>query len=194
MIYTFKPIRYLQGFSKYEMSQDGTVVRDIQTKQQVPFVQKDTSLKAELISDDGKVRKFFGIKTLYWNSWNKPLPSSTKPISTSEKLNKNLEKAEKKSKHLLSPYLKSQFKELLEKRKQHNGTALGQELVDLKSDVKIRVLLHNTENDILLTRAYSAGWQNGYWFVNTEGRYQQYDKAVHGRASSRELKWPDLSY
>ena len=190
----FKQIKYIPNFNKYEMGDDGFTVRDRTSKIEVAVDR--TSLKALLTSDDGAITKLHGLKTLYWNSWNKTPSMYPKKIEKPA-LQKKSEKVSliAKSKQLMSGAAQAELQEKITKKlsRKGNDNAHGLEIYDGKT-TSIRTLLHNENADILLVRVYSQNWRDGFWFFNLKtGAVLKFEKKIHQPVyGSNSVIWPKL--
>ena len=186
---TFKLIKTIDGFSNYEMSQDGKIVRHSKTLAIVPLVLAGSKVKAELTSDDEKQKKAFGVKTLYWSSWNKAMPEDGSADSKKETL-KAVASSKPSDKQLVSNRLRGEVINLVEKRLSKKGTAMGQQVVD--NSLTMRILVHNVEKEMLLVRIYASSWRDGFWFFEPKtGKYTAFIKEQHKPAhGDSSIIWP----
>ena len=186
---TFKLIKAIDGFSNYEMSQDGKIVRHSKTLAIVPLVLVGSKVKAELTSDDEKQKKSFGVKTLYWSSWNKAMPEDNSIASKKETL-KAVVSSKPSDKQLISNRLRGEVINLVEKRLSKKGTAMGQQVVD--NSLMMRILVHNVEKEMLLVRIYASSWRDGFWFFEPKtGKYTAFIKEQHKPAhGDSSIIWP----
>jgi hypothetical protein len=194
---SFKAIKYVHENidDMYEMSQDGKIVRDKKTGKEL---KTNFPEKIELKNREGK--KKYGVKTLYWSSWNKPLPGTEKKVTGVKKTIQEaggLKKATARSSKKL--FSKLQVSEIIGARslREHVGSTLaGQQLWLTKSDF-LRFLVVKDKDTILLR--YSCGnWRNGRWFfhipTNTHIPFDPetaYDKRK--KRSDASIKWPKFA-
>jgi hypothetical protein len=198
----FKPIKYLKGFSNYEMSDVGLL---IQNKKDGSIVTIDkTYSRAELKGDDGTSTKSFGLKTLYWKSWGKPLESSDPELSPTPKGKKaSKDKKEKKSKkislkakksELISSFALRDLQQTILKRKSNGNSPRGAIIYDGKTS-ECRILLSHPEESskiILVSVETQAPSKEGYWFLDSEtGSHLKFEKEVHKKGyGDNNIVWP----
>jgi len=190
---SFKLIKSIDNFSNYEMSQDGKSIRHTKTLAAIPLVLSGTKVKAELVSDDGKEKKSFGVKTLYWSSWNKPLPVDGEASASDAKkvtARAAVSSSKPSDKQLISNKLRGEVINLIEKRLAKKGTASGQQVED--NSLTMRILVHNVEKKMLLVRLYTSSWRDGFWFFEPDsGKYSPFIKEKHKPAhGDSAIIWP----
>ena len=190
-----KPYRNL-----YEMSADGQRVRKIGDEKDIKY-QPGTTVRCELIDASGK-KKSFGVKSLYWASWNRPLPEAAlagmtikpSPIKTTGK--KRFKSTLTVSAGaLVSKFVLDKINEVCKNRLAMNSVANGIEVPIDKSHV-LRILIHNPELQMVLIVVESQSWRNGYWFLNLcNGNHEAFEDKKHrrdGKYGDVNLIWPAL--
>lgn len=190
----FKAIKYIDGFSSYEMSKDGTTVRTIGSGMPAPTIPGD-KLRMQLIDDTGTNKKLFSAKTLYWRSWAKPFPGSvaeTSKVKKEKKMPVAKVVKKKRGKQLLDAHMLHLATTLIEKRSKKKLGLAGMQLEDGKDS--LRILLHNTEKNTLLVRMSYSNWRDGFWFYNIDkDTYLKFDPSVHKPGKGdKAIIWPEL--
>jgi len=194
----FKAIKYLdqkEYRNLYEMSEDGLIVRNIETQE---VLVSDNSLKRMYVLQvpNGSAAKAFGTKSLYWASWGKALPGSeVKPKAATSKKVANIGSSSRfiaRQKELLSKYQHGELEMLLHKRRLLGGSANGQEITEDRKPLGSIILFNEAHNTVLL-RLDSQNWRDGYWFYNVDTRkYIKFEKAVHKPAyGDVSVIWPE---
>lgn len=182
----------------YEMSQDGRAVRKIGCADNLPL-QTGTTVKVDLIDSTGK-KKSFGLKTLYWASWNKAMPADAlkglevKAIIKPQRGKKVESSLTVKTGVLLSKYTLAKLNELCVKRLAMGSDASGQEVAEDKAHA-IRIVLHNKEAGIVILHMESQSWRDGYWFLDlTTGKHLAFEDSKHrknGLMGDKNILWPE---
>lgn len=190
-----KPFRNL-----YEMSQDGKAVRSIADKDHSLPLLPGATVKVELIDASGK-KKTFGLKTLYWASWNKALPENAlagleaKAIIKPQRGKRIESSLTVKAADLLSKYNLGRLNEVVQRRSAKGLNATGQELAEDKKQT-IRIVLHNPQLNMAIVHIESQSWRDGYWFINLgTGKHEAFEDCKHrkdGMLGDGNILWPGL--
>lgn len=201
---TIKTASKYGKFSNYELSDDGTEVREIQTKKTIPMISTARTTGVKLINDAGE-EKTFGIATIYRWTWYKPLnsdkPSAKKVTDAVVKEKKpRMKKGKIKSSliagkdELLSEYRFRQLIEGIKSRRSLGSTGASVEISE-KSGNLVRVVFDNVEKNQAIVRVDSADWRNGYWFLNLDnGNALAFEDEKHrkdGKTGDENILWPD---
>ena len=198
----FKNIKSLDDKSfrnLYEMSQDGKIVRSIADRDYPLPLIPGTTVKVELVDGTGK-KKSFGLKTLYWASWNKPLPGGAveglevKAVIKPQRGKKVESSLTVKQGVLLSKYVLGKVNELIQRRADKGLSAEGQELSEEKSQ-SLRIILHKQESKMALVHVDSQNWRDGYWFLDlASGKHLAFEDGKHrrnGLMGDENILWPE---
>lgn len=191
----YKTIKYVHENidEMYEMSQDGKIVRDKKTQKEF---KTNFPEKIELKNREGK--KSYGVKTLYWSSWNKPLPGTEKKVTGAKKAIVDLGGIKKatarSSKKLFSKLQVSEIKGLINTRKEHGGYLKCSEHWFNKSNL-IRILVAKDDNETLILRYICGNWRNGVWvFHIPTNSHVAYDQKIHNPSNKdAKIKWPKFA-
>lgn len=198
---TFKPIKYMgKNFDGYEMSDVDLKIRRISDQQEM-FVDKESS-KATLIGIDG-TNKQFGIRTLYWHSWNQPLEGTSEvPLAKAQRGRKPKTDVVKKPKislktrknELISSFALKQLQDAMVNRTKKGNSFRGIIINDGKN-VECKVLLHHEEKKLLLVKMETqAMTKDGFWFMNPEtGKSTRFIKEEHKLGyGDQYIVWPEV--
>ena len=182
----------------YEMSENGKSVRELESGKEVKYT-GGTTVRCELIDATGK-KKSFGIKSLYWASWNKPLPDAAiegllvkaSPVKAPKKFKSTLTVS---SGSLVSRFVLDKINEVCRNRIAMGALAGGLEVPLDKSHV-LRILIHNPELQMVLVSVESQSWRSGYWFLKlADGNHEAFEDKKHrkdGKYGDVNLIWPAL--
>ncbi len=183
----FKQIRdkSIDIAGQYDLSDDGKFVRKSGTEKEIPTGFPEKS-KVEING------KSYGVRTLYWGSWNKALPGAQKQKSNAEKAGVTaLKDFSTKDGKLFSKVIQNEIRELRDHRKTKKGTIAGQEIwTKKKRGDQIRFLVFNEAKGIILLRMYSMSWRDDFWFYDIEtGKHKAFDKVADRDGSI--IIWPE---
>lgn len=181
----FKTIRdkAIDIANQYELSEDGTQLRDVKSGKII----KTNFPEESKVEVDGKK---YGVRTLYWGSWNKALPGAKKTQSNSEKVGaRKMGDFAPREGRLFSKVFRNEILEFEHWRKKNrHGSLYGQELINSKKRV-VRFLLVNEEKRVALVRVNSQCWRDGLWFYNLDsGEHLAFNKGTH--KNGKEVVWP----
>lgn len=196
----FKVIKSLDDKSfrnLYEMSEDGKHVRKVEGGEEISIL-PGTTVKCELGDASGK-KKAFGIKSLYWASWNKPLPAdAVKGLEIKATIKPQRGKKVEstlivKTGALLSKHMLQQINDAVIRRELISRDASGLEFTDGKAQ-SVRSVLHNLELKQMIVRVDSQSWRNGYWFLDLKtGNHIAFEDSKHrknGELGDHNILWP----
>lgn len=199
----FKNIKSLDDKSfrnLYEMSQDGKTVRSIADRDHPLPLMPGSTVRVELVDSTGK-KKSFGLKSLYWASWNKPLPAEAleglevKAVIKPQRGKKVESSLSIKTGALMSKYALNRINEAVARRAALGRDASGLEFQENKSQM-IRTILHNQEKGLMVVRVFSQSWRDGLWFLDLKtGKHVAFEDGKHrkdGLMGDENILWPEF--
>jgi len=201
----FKTIKSLdeESFNGiYEMSEDGKAVRLIKDQTSAKLFKKGEKDMVEMLDATNLLKKAFGVKTLYWSSWGKPLPGA--PVAAKAKPAEEVKTPRKKAfkgetslttrdNQLLSKFILGKVDTICENRIKMGYDADMCEINDTKEQLG-RIILHNVKKGLVFVNLFNANWREGYWFLNPKtGAYLKFDEAKHKPGYGTEaIIWPNI--
>lgn len=197
---SFKAIKRLDGFTKYEISDDGTVVRhdDGTTIPIIPHKGK-SKLGATLTSDDTTTQRTFGLGQLYRLAWNATLPQLQQQYQqgvVSPPKQKKVSRFIAHRRQLVSQHAADEIRKLASLRNKLHGNLNGCELTDGKHTY-IYFVLHNVQLKTAIIRIDCRTWRSGYWMYNLDtAQYEKFSPQKHrhdGLLGDSNIIWPKLS-
>lgn len=197
----FKPVRNLKEKeynNLYEVSEDGSCVREISTQENVEI----SDNKVLLESEDKSFSREYGIRTLYRYSWSRALEMSTnketiqkvvsmnKKDSTVPRRRKNASIFKAAKGKLLSPYIFNHLNKEWQLATSNGNSHIGY----ADKSINLYTVLKGEDKTLLIRVESQKSSQIGLWFVNLETeKHEKFIPEVHKKGyGNKSIVWPNL--